>query len=263
MIRFKLTVAYDGSNYAGWQLQKTGVSVQEVLEAGIRKLFPNAGRPHGSSRTDTGVHALGMVVHLDLPQSELRMTARKLPLALNTFLPPEIRIVDATRVPAHFHAQFDARGKQYRYFVWNAPAHNPLLRTQSWHVPRPLELNAMRTAARQFIGKRDFAAFATTRDYKMKSTVRTVTRCDFHKRGPLLTFTIEGDGFLYRMCRGIVGTLVQVGLGKYPATAIADMLDAKDRRAAGMTAPAHGLVLWKVQYGRSGKKKTHRSGLVR
>jgi tRNA pseudouridine38-40 synthase len=128
---------------------------------------------------------------------------------------------------------------------------NPLLRHQAWHVPRALDLPAMRAATQLFLGKHDFRSFAGTRGYEADSTVRTVTRCDLRRSGPLLTFVIEGDGFLYKMCRGIVGTLVQVGQGKFPREDISRMLARKDRRAAGMTAPAHGLVLWKVRYGKA------------
>ena len=125
---------------------------------------------------------------------------------------------------------------------------NPLVRHTAWHVPRPLDLRAMRAAAPAFVGKHDFQSFAANPGYAKESTVRTLTRCDINRRGRLLTFIIEGDGFLYKMCRGIVGTLVQVGLGKFPADEVRRMLEKKDRRVAGMTAPAHGLVLWKVFY---------------
>ena len=133
---------------------------------------------------------------------------------------------------------------------------NPLIRRTAWHVPRPLDLPAMRMAARVFVGRHDFQSFAANPGYARASTVRTLTRCDLMRRGPLLTFVIEGDGFLYKMCRGIVGTLVQVGLGRFAAAAVRRMLGQRDRRKAGMTAPAHGLVLWKVYY-RKGQKTVH------
>ena len=246
--KFKLVIAYDGTNYEGWQVQKTGLGVQQRVEEALQKLFPGAGRLHGSSRTDTGVHALGMVAHVEIPQQEFRMPVRKLALAINSFLPEDIRVITASRAPAKFHARFDAAGKQYRYLVWNHTAMNPLLRTQAWHVPVPLDFKIMAGAARAIVGKHDFKSFAANRGYEMETTVRTVTRCEVRRQGRLFTFIIEGDGFLYKMCRGIVGTLVQVGQGKFPADAIKRMVDAKDRRHAGMTAPAHGLVLWKVNY---------------
>jgi tRNA pseudouridine38-40 synthase len=249
-LKFKLTIAYDGEAYQGWQVQKTGTGVQELVETACGKLFPSVKRVHGSSRTDTGVHALGMVAHVEIPRAEFKMTAPKLALAINAFLPEDIRVVSAVRCAADFHARFNATGKQYRYFVWNDRAMNPLLRRTAWHVPLKLDLAAMRAAAKLIPGKNDFKSFAANRNYEMETTVRTVTRCDFKRSGALLTFTIEGDGFLYKMCRGIVGTLVQVGQGKIPPAEIKNILAHRDRRVAGMTAPAHGLVLWKVYYKR-------------
>jgi tRNA pseudouridine38-40 synthase len=251
VVKLKLTIAYDGTAYQGWQVQKIGVGVQQKVEEAVARIFPSAGRVHSSSRTDTGVHALGMVADLDVPKRELRMPLRKLPLALNAWLPEDIRVLSAERVAADFHSRFHAAGKQYRYFVWNHPAMNPLLRTQAWHVPAKLDVSVMREAAKRFLGTHDFRSFAANHSYEIKDTVRTLKRCDLRKNGPLLTFVIEGDGFLYKMCRGIVGTLVQLGRGKFTGDDLAEMLAAKDRRAAGMTAPAHGLVLWKVFYRRS------------
>jgi len=247
-LKSKLTIAYDGTAYEGWQVQKIGTGVQEKVEEALAKLFPSRPRLHSSSRTDTGVHALGMAAHFEAPRSECRMPPRKLALALNAWLPPDIRVLSAARARADFHARFDATGKQYRYFLWNHPAMNPLIRHSAWHVPRPLDLSAMRQAAGLFVGKHDFRSFAANPGYSRESTVRTLTRCDIKRNGHLLTFIIEGDGFLYKMCRGIVGTIVQVGLGKFAAEEIRRMLVRKDRRTAGMTAPAHGLVLWKVFY---------------
>jgi len=264
VLKFKLTIAYDGTNYAGWQVQKTGLGVQQLVEESLRKIFPGVERVHSSSRTDTGVHALGMVAHVEIPAAEFKMPLGKLALAINAYLPPDIRVMTASRCRAEFHARFDAKGKQYRYFVWNHQTMNPLLRNQAWHVGRPLDLAAMRVAAKSFPGKHDFKSFAGTRDYEMKSTVRALRRCDLKRSGPLLTVIIEGDGFLYKMCRGIVGTLVQVGQGKIAADEIKKILASKDRRVAGMTAPAQGLVLWKVFYKRGarnaerGKENEHR-----
>ena len=249
-MKFKLTIAYDGTGYEGWQVQKIGTGVQEKVETALAKLFPSRPRVHSSSRTDTGVHALGMVAHFEVPPAECRMTARKLALAVNAWLPETIRVLSAARAEADFHARFQTTGKQYRYFVWNHPAMNPLIRHTAWHVPRPLDLPAMREAARCFVGKHDFQSFAANPGYAKESTVRTLSRCELRRSGRLLTVVIEGDGFLYKMCRGIVGTMVQVGLGRFQAAEVKRMLAMKDRRVAGMTAPAHGLVLWKVFYAR-------------
>ena len=193
-----------------------------------------------------------MVAHVEIPEAELRMPPQKVALAINAFLPPDIRVTSATRCRAEFHARFDAKGKQYRYFVWNHAVMNPLLRFTAWHSPKKLDLPAMRQAAAMLPGRRDFKSFAACRSYEMESTVRTLRRCEIRRSGALLTFIIEGDGFLYKMCRGIVGTLMQVGLGRYRAYSIPAMLVGGDRRGAGMTAPAHGLVLWRVKYGKAG-----------
>jgi tRNA pseudouridine38-40 synthase len=247
-MKLKLTIAYDGSNYAGWQTQKTGVGVQQRVEEAIAKIFPGAGPLRSSSRTDTGVHALGMVADVEIPSSIVKMAVGKIALALNAHLPCDIRVMAAVRCRDGFEARFSAKGKQYRYFIWVGTAMNPLLRQRAWHVAWKLDLAAMRSAAKLFLGRHDFKSLAATRSYEMASTVRTLTRCDIKRNGPLLTIVIEGDGFLYKMCRGIAGTLVQVGQGKIAPESIRDILAKKNRTAAGMTAPAQGLVLWKVFY---------------
>ncbi len=249
-MKFKLTIAYDGTAYEGWQVQKVGTGVQQKLEEALARLFSSHPRVHSSSRTDTGVHALGMVIHFEVPPAECNMSARKLALAVNAWLPEDIRVLSAARARNDFHARFDATAKEYRYFVWNHPAMNPLIRQTAWHVPRPLALAPMRHAASLFVGRHDFQSFASNPGYKKDSTVRRLSRCDIKRTGRLLTFIIQGDGFLYKMCRGLVGTLIQVGLGKFAAGEIKPMLARRDRRVAGMTAPAHGLVLWKVFYAR-------------
>lgn len=252
-VKLKLTIAYDGTHYAGWQIQKTGMGVQQKVEEALAKLFPSVTRIHSSSRTDTGVHALGMVAHVDIPASEFKMPVAKVALAVNSQLPPDIRVVEAKKCKADFHARFSARGKQYRYYVWNHTAMNPLLRHQAWQVTRKVDLKLMRDAAKLFVGKHDFRSFTANRGDVLEDSVRTLTRCEIKRSGPLLTFIIEGDGFLYKMCRSIVGTIIQVGLGRFPVEEIRNMFAQKDRRVAGVTAPAHGLVLWKVFYERHKK----------
>lgn len=254
-LKLKLTIAFDGTAYQGWQVQKIGLGVQQKVEEALAKLFPSAPRVHGSSRTDTGVHALGMVAHCELPVAKCSMPPAKLLLAINAWLPEDIRVMAVSRAAAKFHARFDAAGKQYRYFVWNHPAMNPLLRHRAWHVKRKLDLAAMRRAAKLFVGRHDFRSFRANPTYDTDSTVRTVRRCDLRRNGPLLTFIIEGDGFLYKMCRGIVGTLVQVGEGKIPPEEVKQILVQCDRRVAGMTAPACGLILWRVFYPRAAGTK--------
>jgi tRNA pseudouridine38-40 synthase len=247
-MKYKLVIAYDGTAYEGWQVQKIGTGVQQLVETALAKLFPSTPRLHSSSRTDTGVHALGMVAHFEVPPAEAAIPAPRLALAINAHLPPDIRVVSAAHASERFHARFDAGGKQYRYYVWNHGAMNPLQRHLAWHVPRRLDLRLMREAAGYFVGRHDFQSFSSNPGYRRATTVRNLTRCDVRKSGCQLTFIIEGDGFLYKMCRGIVGTIVQAGLGKFPPEDVKMMLARSDRRVAGMTAPAHGLVLWKVYY---------------
>jgi len=247
-VRLRLIIAYDGAAYFGWQRQPADLSVQQRVEEALTRIFPGGTGVSGSSRTDTGVHAVGLCAHVDVPRNELRFPPRKVLLAVNAWLPEDIRVLAVSRAPPGFHARFSARGKQYRYRVWNHAAHHPLWRRQAWHVPRQLDVSAMKRAARAFAGRHDFLAFSASPGYERRHTVRTVTRCSVVRSGPLLTFIIEADGFLYKMCRGIVGTLVQVGLGRFAPESIPDLLAARDRQLSGMTAPAEGLVLWRVYY---------------
>lgn len=245
-MKFKLTLAYDGSAYQGWQSQRSGRGVQDQVELALARLFTDSPKLTGSSRTDAGVHALGLVAHFEA--AELCMPLRHLSLAINSFLPADIRVMKASRAPADFHARFGALSKQYRYRIWNHPAMNPLLRTQAWHVPRKLDLPAMREAAALFTGPRDLSAFTANRPGELGDPVRTLDRCEVRKRGSEFTFIFEASGFLYKMCRGIAGTLVEVGEGKFPPEAVNAMFKTRDRRSAGVNAPAHGLTLWKVSY---------------
>ena len=253
-LKLKLTIAYHGARYKGWQVQKSGITVQQKVEEALKRFFPSVDRVHSSSRTDTGVHARGMVAHVEVQKDEFRIGELKLRLALNAFLPDDVSVTEVKRVPDNFHARFDATGKQYRYMIWNHPALNPLQREVSWHVPRELDLLSMQEGAKFFIGDHDFRAFAVKREYEMRSTIRVVSNCKLYKKDSMLTCLIEGEGFLYKMCRGIVGTLVEVGLGKLKPVDIRNILKSCDRSQAGMTAPAHGLILWKVMYGKKKAK---------
>ncbi len=257
-LKFKLVIAYDGTAYQGWQVQKIGTGVQEKVEAVLARYFPSKPRLHSSSRTDTGVHALGMVAHFEIPKAENKLPLARLAIALNAFLPDNIRVLHATRAKKNFHARFDAGGKQYRYLAWNHHAMNPLLVGRAWHVARKLDYAKMKAAAKFFVGKHDFKSFAANHPYEMETTVRTLTRCEVKRSGMQYTFVIEGDGFLYKMCRGIVGTLVQCGYGKFSPADVKAMFAKTNRCAAGMSAPAHGLVLWKVFYTKPQRHRAHR-----
>ena len=247
-IKLKLIIAYHGGNYQGWQTQKSGIGVQSVIEAKLKKIFRSNGPLHGSSRTDTGVHSLGMTAHLEMPADSLIMEPRKIRLAMNALLPSDIRIVSAVRVPLRFHAQFDAKGKQYQYRIWNHASMNPLLDGLAWHMPVKLNLQYMQQASRHFLGERDFQSVASARKYAYENTVRTLTRCDIRKQGNEFKIIIEGNAFLYKMCRGIVGTLTDVGRGKWQPDEVPGLLATKKRSRTGMNAPACGLTLHKVFY---------------
>jgi tRNA pseudouridine38-40 synthase len=246
--KIKITLAFDGSAYHGWQSQRSGRGVQDAVQAALARGFGSALPVVGSSRTDTGVHARGLVAHFEVAAEQLRMPIHHLTLAINAWLPEDIRVMDAALVPPTFHARFDASGKQYRYRIWNHPAMNPLLRSHAWHVPRPLDLAAMREAAAMLVGRHDFRAFTSNRGVLLEDAVRTITRCSIRKLGHEMIFIIEGSGFLYKMCRCMVGTLIQVGELKFSPSDIQNMLEGKDRRNAGMNAPAQGLILWEVIY---------------
>lgn len=248
MNRVKLVIAFDGAAYDGWQRQDSGRGVQQAVEDALGKIFPGtAFRVQGSSRTDAGVHALGLAAHVDLPP-DARMTPLKLRAALNGVLPEDVRVVASTKARPDFDARFSAKSKQYRYFVWSHPVMNPLLRGRAWHVPAKLDFAAMKRAAKLFEGRHDFRSLTVNRGGGLEDSVRALSVCRVSRSGPRLTFVVQGTGFLYKMCRGIVGTLVQVGQGRIREADIRKILAAKDRTAAGMSAPAEGLVLWKVFY---------------
>lgn len=247
-VRLKLRVAFDGSRYLGWQFQKEGPSIQLALEKAFDGFLKRVSRVHGSSRTDAGVHARGLVAHVDVERLKEGVSGEKLRLALNAHLPDDIRVDEVVTAPRNFHAQYHAKGKQYRYFIWNHRANNPLIRNTCWHVPLLMNAGKAREAASFFVGERDYRSLACEKGYEVPSTVRHLTKCRLFVRDHLWTVVIEGDGFLYKMCRTIVGTIVHVAQGKIRANDLEAILSGKDRRLAGVTAPAQGLVLWKVYY---------------
>ena len=252
-MKWKLTLAFDGTGHHGWQSQQSGMGVQDHLEAALACLFLSKPGVVSSSRTDAGVHAWGLVAHFEVPAQEFRMPARHLPLAINALLPGSIRVRAAQRVAAGFHARFDAVAKEYRYRIWNHPVMDPLSRHLAWHVPGKLDHAAMLEAARALVGHHDFRAFTSMRGGTLKDPCRTLHRCVVRRSGPENLVLLEGSGFLYKMCRGIVGTLVQTGEGRFTPAEVANMLVPGKIRRAGMNAPAHGLVLWRVRYPRAKK----------
>ncbi|MCY4075963.1 MAG: tRNA pseudouridine(38-40) synthase TruA [Acidobacteria bacterium] len=255
MRNLKLTLAYDGTEYVGWQRQAGGRSIQGALESALAEIEGAPVTVVGAGRTDAGVHALGQVASVRLAHGiEPRVLAR----ALNAKLPADIRVLGAAAVGAGFHARYSARSKTYRYCVSNGGVAHPFAARYAWHVAAPLQLDAMRAAGDQLLGRHDFAAFQSTGS-QVRSTVRTLSSLTIERRpacGPegttggtgaaLLTVEVEGDGFLRHMVRAIVGTLVEVGRGRRAADDITPVLESKRRDRAGPTAPAHGLFLVRV-----------------
>ena len=244
--RYRMTVAYDGTDFHGWQVQPNQPTVQEALEAALRRLTGSPVHVHSCGRTDTGVHARAQVAHFDLARP---WEGWKLQRALNALLPESVRVRELRRTRADFHARYDAAGKEYRYSIWNAPVPCPLHRLQAVHVRPPLDLAAMRRAAAMLEGTRDFAAFSANPRREIGGTVRTLWRLSVRKRGSLVTISALGDGFLYKMVRSLAGHLIRVGEGAVPAEETADLLASKLRTARVATAPARGLCLWKIHYG--------------
>ena len=246
----KLTVAYDGGAYAGWQVQPHETTVQAVVEAAWREITGESVRVTAAGRTDAGVHALGQVVGV---VTNTPLKNGELCRGLNAKLPEDVAVLAVETAPRNFHATRDAIGKHYRYQIHNGRIPAVFDRRTTWHFPQPLDAAAMHAAGQLLVGKHDFSSFASAGSDR-NDTVRTVTRLSVSNGSGALaeriTVDIEGDGFLYNMVRAIVGTLVQVGRGTQSPRWVADVLAARDRSQAGQTAPPHGLFLVRVEYER-------------
>jgi tRNA pseudouridine38-40 synthase len=243
----KLTVQYDGSAYVGWQRQPSGVAIQQLLEDALAPIAHGLTTVHGAGRTDAGVHALAQTASATIT-SEL--PGPTMVRAMNAVLPADVRVLTVEDMPAAFHARFDARSKTYEYRIVNAPLVSAFLHRYVWHVPQPLDLEAMRTAAGALIGRHDFAGFQGA-GTPVASTERTILSLDIEDGGGFdlpLVIRITGDGFLRHMVRNIVGTLVEVGVGRWDPWRPLAVLDSRDRSQAGRTAPPQGLFLTRVGY---------------
>lgn len=244
MPRIKLTIEYEGTAYAGWQIQLNGIAVQEVVENALGQLLGDAVRLHSASRTDSGVHARGMIAHFD--------TDRTLPLSayregLNRFLPQDVAILQAEDVAADFHSRFSNSGKWYRYSLCLTAIRSPLHARTSWHFNKPLDISRMREAAAHFVGCYDYSAFRG-RGCSARTTRKEITSVELIEQTPLLLVDVRGSGFLRNMVRIMVGTLLEVGLNLRPPEDIRNLLASGDRLAAGRTAPAQGLCLMQIDY---------------
>ncbi len=243
--RIRLTVSYDGSSYSGWQRQINAPSIQQTLEKSLISLTGEPLGITGASRTDAGVHALGQVAHFD---SNASIPPEKYSFALNTRLPSDIRVTDSQLVSPGFHARYSAQGKTYRYQIHNSPHSSALYRNQRAHVALPLNVDAMRKASLAILGEHDFRAFAAAGS-EAKFTTRDIQSVVVTQQGDLIEIMVAGRSFLYNMVRILVGTMIYIGLGKLPETALAKALETGDRLDLGITAPAHGLTLMEVRYG--------------
>ena len=247
--RIRLVIAYDGAPFDGWQSQATANGVQDHIEAAFLAVAGLRLRIHGSGRTDAGVHATGQIAHVDLPRGKLAPATWM--AALNANLPGGIRITRASRVRGGddgFHARFSAKGKRYLYRLWNATYMHPLEIGRAWHIPRALDLDLLRAAAAQLVGRHDFARFTANRGQKEPDTVRTIHRIGVQSRGPLITLAFEGDGFLYKMVRLLTGAIVRVAEKRAPASFITDLLDTRVKARTHFMAIAGGLSLARVFY---------------
>lgn len=244
MKRVKLIVAYDGSNYSGWQIQPNAVTIEEILNFHLTQLLREPIKVIGASRTDAGVHALGNVAVFD---TSARMPAEKISFAMNTRLPADIRIQDSCEVPLDFHPRFQRTIKTYEYSILNRKFPDPTKRLYSLFYYHPLDVEKMQRAADYLVGEHDFKSLCTHKA-DVESTVRTIYSVDIEKNGEMITIRIRGNGFLYNMVRIITGTLLRVGTGYYQPEYMKELLEAKDRQAAGETAPPQGLMLVKIEY---------------
>lgn len=246
MKRIKLTVAYDGTDYCGWQVQPNGMTVEEILNRELSALTGEEVKVIGASRTDAGVHAEGNVAVFD---TETGIPAERIAYALNCRLPEDIVAVKSEEVPGDWHPRYQCSVKTYEYRILNREMPDPVCRRSTVHVSYPLNLGNMRTAAGYLKGEHDFKSFCSPHT-EVKDTVRTVHSLEIEKEGDIITVRISGNGFLYNMVRIIVGTLINVGRGACPPEKVKEILEARDRRKAAATAPAKGLVLKYIRYGK-------------
>lgn len=240
-----LTIAYNGTEYSGFQFQENAPSIQAVLERALKELFQEKIRVRGASRTDAGVHAEGQRVQFQT--KNFGVPQNKIPLLLNRLLPSNVKVSCVTPVPEKFHCIYDALSKTYRYQIYNGEYMDPFRSSFFWHIRTPLNFDAMLEGATYFLGEYDFSSFCAS-GYQTKTSVRKIFHSIWTKEEEVLCFFINGNGFLYHMVRNIVGTLIEIGQNRYEPKNILSILEAKDREKAGRTAPAHGLFLQEVFY---------------
>ncbi len=241
--KIKLTLEYDGTHFFGYQSQKNQRTIQDELEKALRQLFQKKIISYGSGRTDSGVHAEGQVVHFETSSD---FPLQNIHYGLNHYLPRDVSVIDVVEVPASFHAQYSAKWKLYEYRIFHSKHRSPL-ELRACQFPHPLNLNKMKQAARLLTGRHDFRPFESSGG-RRKTGIRTIRKFKIKKTGRIISFFVEADGFLYKMVRSLVGTLLEVGSGKMELATVKKILKSKDRNLIGATAPAHGLILKRVSY---------------
>ncbi|MFT5239554.1 MAG: tRNA pseudouridine38-40 synthase [Candidatus Promineifilaceae bacterium] len=245
MPRYRATISYDGTNYAGWQIQQNGHGVQQSINDVLHSLTTKAVSTYGSGRTDQGVHARGQVIHFDLANAWKDADLRR---AMNATLEQDVRVMNVRRTRADFDARRDAISKEYRYFIWNDEVMPPDRRYFRTHLRHRLDVDAMQVAALHLVGRLDFSAFTANSRRELETHVRNLMRLDVRRRGHEVEIRAVGEGFLYKMVRSIVGYLVRVGEGAVTPDSIREVQQALVRRPDVPTAPPQGLFLWKVSY---------------
>lgn len=244
---YKLIIAYDGTQYCGWQMQPNGVTVQELLQKNIAIILRQDVVVIGSGRTDAGVHALGQVAHFHFSD---RINLYRFHASINGLLPADIRVKEVVEAPLDFHAQYSAMGKIYHYHIHLDRVADPFQRLYCLHVKEKIDIDKLKEAARQFLGTHDFTAFANEAHSGCAAhdAVRTLFRLDIVEQSGGIRLEFEGDGFLYKMVRNITGTLLEIAAGKRAVEDVAELFEKKDRRLSGKAVPPQGLFLVKVHY---------------
>ncbi len=244
--KYKVVIAYDGTAYSGWQYQENALGIQQVVEEAVAFLERSPVRVFGSSRTDAGVHAKGFVAHFHLTKP---IPPKNLLKAMNSRLPEAVRVVKASYAKESFDARLSAKGKEYRYHIYQGDIMPPHLVPYWTYCHRPLDIEAMKKAASYFVGRHDFVSFAANPNRELETTVRNIFSCEIKKSGPKYVIVVKGDGFLYKQVRSMAGFLLSVGKGNEKPEAVKELLDAAAPRTARVeTAPPRGLFLWKVFY---------------
>ena len=245
-MKIVLRLAYNGKRYSGWQVQNNAVTIQETLQDAILAVFGERYPVTGCSRTDSGVHANDFCCSVNLP-IETNIPEDKIPIALNHHLPNDISVLSARYTDDNFHARYDVKYKEYEYLIWNSPIRNPFNDNLVYEYPKKLDENVMKNAAKLFIGKHDFASFMSSGS-SVENTVRDIKYFNVIRENDIIKINVAADGFLYNMVRILVGTLIELSEGKISEKDIPEIINSKDRKKAGFTAPPQGLYLNKVVY---------------